>query len=344
MKTILITRNSSITLKSGHRLRNRIVVPPMASQTADEQGRVTEKTLDRYQRLAQSQAGLLIVEYTYVHASGKSEESQLGIQSDGHIEGLTRLAKVIHSSGALAGIQITHAGGKSEKQLTGTPLMGASAIAVPVKDRTLDIPTPMTEDEIVLWKESFLTAARRGRLAGFDLIELHSAHGYGLNQWLSPLTNQRTDPYGGSPEGRSRLLLETVAGVRKENPSLAISVRIPGQDFISNGLSIDDMIALARNLERAGVDVIHVSSGLGGWRRPVERRGEGYLVDEAEKIQAHVSIPVIGVGGIETGRYIDDALLRHKFQLAAVGRAILKDPMSWGLLNITNCVDLNSRQ
>jgi NADPH2 dehydrogenase len=187
----------------------------------------------------------------------------------------------------------------------------------------------MSAVDIQTWKDAFRSAVERAVKAGFDLVEFHAAHGYGLNQWLSPITNHRNDEYGATIGGRFRLLREIVEDARKSHPELLISVRIPGQDFIENGLSMQDSIQLAKLLEEIGVDFIHVSSGIGGWRRPNQRNGEGYLVAEAEAIQSAVQIPVIGVGGIATGEYIDQSLQAKRFLLAAVGRAILADPMAW---------------
>jgi NADPH2 dehydrogenase len=325
-----INRFSSLQFKNGKSLRNRVVVPPMASETADRQGLVTDRTLSHYKRLSEARAGLVMVEYTYVHSSGRSEENQLGAYSDAQNEGLAKLAKVIQESGAFAGLQLTHAGGKTSRDLTGGVLMGPSGVVVPVKGQDLEAMDPMSEQEIQLWKQWFVDAASRAKLAGFDLVEFHAAHGYGLNQWLSPLTNHRNDRYGGSRERNAQLLLEIVSEVRRAHPELLLAVRMPGQDFIEGGLTSLDSIWLAKALESAGVDLIDVSSGIGGWRRPRDRIQEGYLVDEASRIQAFVKAPVIGVGGIETGTYIDQNLSESRFSLAAVGRAILKDPKLWG--------------
>jgi NADPH2 dehydrogenase len=165
--------------------------------------------------------------------------------------------------------------------------------------------------------------------AGFDLVEFHSAHGYGFNQWLSPLTNRRDDRYGRDLAGRSRLLREVIQQVRSRYPELLLSVRLPGQDFLERGLTLADTVQVARWLQAEGVNTIHISSGIGGWRRPDSRSGEGYLVEEAAVHQSQLDLPVIGVGGIETGDYIDQGLRRGHFALAAVGRAILADPRGW---------------
>src|SRR4051812_31627956 len=185
MKTL--DRFSSLSFRNGKAFRNRVVVPPMASETADRDGFVTDETLAHYGKLSRSGAGLVMVEYTYVHRSGRSEERQLGIQSDAHIFGLARLASAIRAAGAVAGLQITHAGGKTSRDLSGDALMGPSPIPVPVKDREMECPDPMGEAEIELWKESFRAGYLRAAAAGFDLVEAHAAHGYGLNQWLSPI-------------------------------------------------------------------------------------------------------------------------------------------------------------
>jgi NADPH2 dehydrogenase len=144
MKTLPLNRFSTLPFKNGSHLNNRIVVPPMASETADKMGFVTDKTIDHYSRLSQSQAGLVMVEYTYVHYSGRSEENQLGLDSDAHEAGIKIIADKIHTLKAFAGIQLTHAGGKSETCFTGGVLMGPSPIIVPVKDQLLETPTEMT--------------------------------------------------------------------------------------------------------------------------------------------------------------------------------------------------------
>lgn len=331
-----INRFSDLNVGKNKIIKNRVVVPPMASETATNDGFVTSKTLQHYQNLTQAGAGILTVEYTFVHQTGRSEVNQLGISTDAHIDGLSKVAQLIHSSCAIAGIQLSHGGGKSERALTGGALMGPSSIAVPVKGLETEVADPMSREDIKLWKDAFVTASDRAVMAGFDLVELHSAHGYGLNQWLSPITNQRDDEYGRDFAGRTRLLLEIVREIRSRHSQLLISVRVPGQDFLNGGLSIEDSIIIAKSLEEAGVDIINVSSGIGGWRRPAIRVGEGYLVSDAAKIQANIKIPVIGVGGIETGGFIDQALKQGLFSLAAVGRAILSSPKTWGQVNLLN--------
>lgn len=327
MKTV--NRYSQLKLKHEVNLSNRIVIPPMASETATVDGFATPATFHHYQNLSKAKPGLLFVEYTYVDKSGRSETNQLGAHTDEHIPGLKKIVEIIHASGSVAGLQLSHGGGKTERALTDGVLMGPSTVAVPVKNMILENPSQMGPDEIGMWKKSFLLAAGRALAAGFDLIELHAAHGYGLNQWISPITNQRDDKYGKTTEGRMLLLLEIIELIQTSFPKLLISVRMPGQDFLESGLTQNDTTKIAKILEFAGVNILNISSGIGGWRRPSTRVGEGYLVEEAARIQSNVSIPVIGVGGITTGEYIDIGLKNNYFSLAAVGRAILADPDAW---------------
>ncbi len=306
---------------------NRIVVPAMASQTANTKGFVTQATLNHYQRLSKSKASLLFVEYSYISLQGRSEPQQLGIDSSEKLNGLKQLAYTIKQNNIKAGIQLVHAGGKTTKQLTNGELIGPSAIAIPVKGEDLEIPSEATNQEIQDIKNDFIKASLVAVQAGFDAIEIHAAHGYGINQWLSPLTNQRNDLFGGSLYNRARILFEIISEIRNQYPKIILSVRIPGQDHIEGGLTNCDSILLSKKLVELGVDIINVSSGIGGWRRPRDRKGEGYLVDDACKIQKHISAPVIGVGGIKTKNYIEEKLNSGAFSFAAIGRAILDNPL-----------------
>jgi NADPH2 dehydrogenase len=167
----------------------------------------------------------------------------------------------------------------------------------------------------------------RAQAAGFDLVELHAAHGYGLGQWLSPITNRRADNYGS--QDRLRLVREIVCEVKQAAPELLISIRIPGNDFLDNGLDEVTMQAFAQDLEAAGADILNVSSGIGGWNKPAAAIDEGFLVPQAAAIQSKVTIPVIGVGGIKSLDFVNRGLERKDFQFAAIGRAILHDQWDW---------------
>lgn len=321
-----LNRWTPYVFKNGMISKNRVVVPPMASGTANLQGLVTSETKDHYEKLSQAQAGILFVEYTYIHESGRSEPNQLGISCDDQIHGHAKLVSVIKKLDGLAGIQLVHAGGKSSSTLTGGKLLGASNIAIPTKDNNLESPIEMTLKDIEFYQNWYLEAALRADKAGYDIIELHAAHGYGLNQWLSPLTNQRVDEYGGSLINRGKMLFEIFENIRAALPHKILAVRIPGEDHFLDGLTQNDMFFVAQKLQDLGADFLDVSSGIGGWRRPLDRKGEGYLLPEAAAIQKRLEIPVIGVGGIESGSFIDESISTHHVGFTAVGRKILKDP------------------
>ncbi len=310
-KNHLLNRWSELKIKD-YVFKNRVIVPAMSSQLATEDGFVTDEMLEHYQRLSTSGASLLIVEYTNVHISGKCEPHQLCIDTDQCLDGLSKLAKVIKKNELIAGIQISHGGLKSDQQ---------------ANSGEMHDPNTMNHNEIEIWKTSFKDAAKRAARSGFDLIEIHSAHGYGLNQWISPITNKRGDDFGKNNLGRIKLLIEIVLEIKSVASQLLLSVRMPGRDYVDGGLKREDSLFIAQALARAGVDIINISSGVGGWGR--NREGEGYLVPEAEFIQKNISIPVIGVGGICTGVYIDQSLQDGKFKLAAVGRKILENPNDW---------------
>jgi len=330
-----LTRWSAYQFKNGKTAQNRVVVPPMASQTADRQGFATEKTIQHYRSLSQSGAGLVFVEYSFVSSEGKGEVNQLGISQDGHVFGLSQISSAIRLEGALAGLQVVHAGSKTSTEIAGAKLQAPSAHPVPVKGWEPEVPFEMSEDQIQKWILDFTQAAARAQNAGFDFIEVHAAHGYGLNQWLSPLTNKRTDSFGGGIEGRAKLLFEIVKSIKVSAPELLVAVRLPAQDHHEGGLTFQEMIWVARHLEKLKVDLIDVSSGIGGWRRPTGHSGQGYLVADAYELKKHLSIPVIGVGGIETGAFIDQILELEKIDFAAVGRAILQNSLAWKDLNLT---------
>lgn len=315
------------SFRNGRIAPNRIVVPAMASQTADSSGRATPITLAHYQKLSASGAGIIFVEYSFVHQSGKAEPNQLGIASENHKQAAVSLARTIKSNGALAGFQIAHAGARTSSRITGSPLMSPSGIVVPTRNKEPEMPSIMSMEQILDWKKWFVDAALRAYAAGFDIVELHAAHGYGLGQWLSPITNRRTDGYGS--QNRLRLLREIVCEIRQAAPDLLVSIRIPGNDFLDNGLDEREMQTFARELESAGADILNVSSGIGGWSKPAAEIDEGFLVPQAAAIQRQIKIPVIGVGGIKSLDFVNRGIERNAFQFAAIGRAILHGQWDW---------------
>ncbi|MFH0896836.1 MAG: NADH:flavin oxidoreductase [Candidatus Bathyarchaeota archaeon] len=311
------------------RLKNRIVMPPMATNKAASDGGVTEAHIKHYMERARG-VGLIIVEHSYVTLAGKLNPSQLGIYDDKLIPSLSKLVKAVHRHRRSIAIQINHGGGKSMSSITGTHPLGPSA--VPIFKET---PIELDVDEIDELVEAFARAAKRVVEAGFDAVEVHGAHGFLLNQFLSPLTNRRSDRYGGSLGNRARFPLRVLEGVRKEvGRGFPVLYRLGADDFTEGGLSLEDAKVFAEMLGDSGVDGIDVSGGLAG-TNPPGLSGQGYLFPLAEGIKQAVKVPVIGVGGITEEEFADKAVREGRVDLVAVGRALLADP-EWAVKAIKN--------
>jgi NADPH2 dehydrogenase len=242
-----------------------MVLPPMASQTADGQGYVTPATLAHCDRIVQPWQGLAFVEYTTVHPQGRSEANQTALYHARHAQGLAPIAAMMRAKGVLPGIQLTLAGGKTEVELVGQQPVGADALPVPAHGGDMAAPVPATEEHLAEWQAAFIRSALLAEQAGFAVIEVHGAHGYFINQWLSPVTNQRTDRHGGSLAACAGWVIDLIRDLRAVlRPETVISMRFAAQDRIDGGLTLDDGRWLARRFEAAGVGLLNVSSGLGG--------------------------------------------------------------------------------
>ncbi len=307
-------------------LRNRIVLPPMATELASGKGEVTEELIQHYSRRS-SGPGLAIVEHSYVSEGGRLSENQLGVYDDSLILGLSSLAEAMKKKGSVATIQINHAGAKSSSGVIGTQPVAPSPVPLP---RGGDVPRKLSVSEIEGIVEQFVAAASRAVRSGFDAVEVHGAHGFLLNQFTSPLTNKRTDRYGGSLENRARFLLDIVGRVRDELGEKALLLfRLGADDKMEGGLSLLEGVKIAKMLESAGVDIIDISGGHCG-SRPDWLKGPGFFLHMSEAVKSTVSIPVIGVGGVTTSEFADFSIRQGKADLVAVGRASLKDP-DWAL-------------
>ena len=296
-------------------LRNRIVMPPMQSGRASFEGAVTNKLINFYVRRS-SALGLPIVEHAYVSPTGKIGPKQLGIYDDSLISGFEKLAKSIHEVGAPAVVQISHAGGVTNKKVIGTEPAGPSARP---KTRLLEV------SEIDAIAEDFAFAADRAVKAGFDGVELHGAHGYLLNQFFSPLLNKRDDEFGGSLEKRMSFPLLVTKKVRERLGDKLLLYRLGSDDLAPGGTHIDDSILFAQKLEELGVDIIDVSGGMCGSEPKQLKHVKGYFVPQASEIKKAVSIPVIGVGGIADPLFADQLVREGKVDLVAIGRAFWRD-------------------
>lgn len=303
-------------------LKNRLVMPPMASSRADDSGAVTDRLCNYYGDKTRG-FGLVIVEHAYVSAEGKAHKAQLSIAEDSSLPGLRRLAETVHANGAKVFAQISHAGGAAEGSGN---LMSASAVKSPFAKPDAKCPREMTAEDIKKLVADFGAAAVRAKETGFDGVELHSAHFYLLNQFYSPLTNHRTDEYTGSSlEGRLRLHTEIINEVRKlTGDDFPLALRLGACDYADGGTTLEDSVQAAGMLEKAGVDLLDVSGGLCGPYRPnVEY--EGYFRELSTAIKQAVNIPVILTGGIITAEGAQALLENGAADLIGVGRALLKD-------------------
>lgn len=301
-------------------LPNRIVMPPMVTFLAEDDGLVTHAHLEHYRR--STGPGLIIVEGTAVLPEGRIGRRQLGIYSDRHGEGLARLAGIIHAGGAVAGIQIHHAGATALVETQRRTWRHYASILFRLVKQQIMV------SALVRIREAFRTAARRAVEAGFDIIEIHGAHGYLFSQFLSPLKNRRMDRYGGSLENRGRLLLEVFRSVSLEAAGRAlVTCRLGIADSNRRGLALSDGLSTASALEREGARVLDVSFG-SGIPASVQPEGSPYsgrlhLAHEAKRV---VGIPVIGGGGIRHPDLAERALRDGMADLIYVGRGILADP------------------
>lgn len=301
-------------------LKNRIVMAPMCMLKSDDEGFVKDFHLIHYGARAIGGVGLIILEATSVSKEGRITDLDLGIWSDEHVAGLKILCGVIQGQGAKAGIQIAHAGRKSTAK--GTPLSCSNVI----DDTRYATPKEMTEDDINMVKEEFLNGVRRASEAGFDVIEIHGAHGYLINQFLSPITNHRKDKYGGNLENRSRFLKEILSSVRNIYKG-TLCLRISATDYKEEGLKVEDYVELFKST--LNVDIISVSSGgvIDGLDINIF---PGYQVPLASTIKNSTNIPVGTVGMINTSELAESILKDKNADLILIGRELIRNP-NWSI-------------
>ena len=327
------------------RARNRIVVSPMCQYSAND-GHVTDWHLVHLGKFAQGGAGIVFMEATAVEARGRITHGDTGIWSDAHVAGLQRVSSFVKSQGAVPAIQLAHAGRKASMArpwygngpLTQADLARGDKpwqIVAPsdtsIGDEWLK-PKAMDKRELDEVKDAFVAAAKRAHQAGFEIVELHAAHGYLLHTFLSPLSNQRKDEYGGSRETRMRFPLEVAQAVRAAWPAQKpLFLRVSSIDDVEGGWSLEDTIAFAKELKELGVDVIDCSSGgiLGSATAATKtllKRVPGFQIPFAERIRNEAGVKTMAVGLILTAQQAEDALRNESADLIAVGREALYDP------------------
>jgi len=327
------------------RAKNRIVLSPMCQYSAQD-GLVNDWHLVHLGKFAQGGAGIVFTEAAAVEARGRITHGDIGIWDDAQVSGLARIAGFIRSQGAVPAIQLAHAGrkaGMARPWYGNGPLTSADlargesgwdticATDAPVGEGW-PAPASAGSMDLVAIREAFVSAARRADAAGFDIVELHAAHGYLLHTFLSPVSNDRKDAYGGSLENRMRFPLEVARAVRAAWPAgKPMFVRCSSIDDVEGGWSVEDTVALAKELAKAGVDVVDCSSGgISGSAtaatKTILKRIPGFQLPFAERVRRESGMKTMAVGLILTGRQAEDALLAGSADLIAVGREALFNP------------------
>ncbi len=312
-------------------LTNRFVRSATWEGMANEDGSCSPKLTDLMVRFAKGGVGLIITSHAYVSRKGKARPRQLGIYSDELVPGLAAMADAVHNAGGKIAVQLAHAGCHADPVLTGQMPTGPSII----KGDGMPNCREMTGDDFRMVAEAFGKAAARAREAGFDGAQIHAAHGYLLSEFLSPFYNRRNDQYGGSVENRARLLLEVANNIRdKVGDRFPVMVKMNSEDFVTGGLTVEEMLEVASILERAGIDAIELSGGTmySGGCVPVRpgridtENMEGYYLEAAGKFRERVKVPLMLVGGIRSYSVAERIVTEGIADYVSLSRPLIREP------------------
>lgn len=315
----------------GVKVRNRIMLPPMATETATEKGEPTQKTLDHYMERASAGVGLVVMEHAYVMPEGRFSKHQMGIYSDELSWAYRDMVREIRSTGAQVALQLTHGGSATSPEITGHLPLGPSAVMHPAGHA---LPVELQPADIRDIVEAFVEAASRVKSLGFDMVMIHSAHGYLLSQFLSPITNKRDDDFGGNIESRARLLLTILKNARRHLEGYPFIVRLGIQDQypegvepdprFEGGLMLQEGVQVVSLLEQVGTELLDISGGFSG-ARP-QGAPPAYFLPWQEAAKRATSIPVVATGGITESALACEILKQGKADMVGIGRAMLKNP------------------
>lgn len=315
---------------NGLQLANRLVRSATWEGMCGEDGRPTERLAACFRGLAAGGVGLIITGYAFVRPDGRQSPRMIGAHTDAFSAELSLLAHAVHAEGGKICLQLVHTGGQTTSKILGRQPYAPSAIKV---DQFFEVPEELSTEEIGRIVAAFADAAGRAKACGFDAVQLHAAHGYLINQFLSPLTNRRTDAYGGSIENRCRFLLEVFRASRRAvGPEFPVLVKLNGTDNLDGGLVVEDAVIAAELLDREGIDAIEVSGGtpasgkLGPVRLKVERDQEGYNLVPAVRIKKAVNCPVMAVGGFRRYDMIDGLIKRGEVDYISMARTLIREP------------------
>ncbi len=319
----------------GVEMRNRVVMPSMTTRGADAEGHVTENTMAYFCERAEGGVGLITVEMASPEKAGRHRHFELGIYDDRFLPGLSRLVAALQERGAKVAIQLGHGGGHTRRDVNGgEPPVAPSAIPHVVQEGTTEtiIPEAMSLERIERAVEAFADAAARARRAGFDMVEIHAAHGYLISQFLCPVENLRRDAYGGSLENRARFGLEIIRRIKRKAPGFPVIFRLNGDDFVPGGMTPEEARQVAVWAADAGADAIHVAGG--HYRSkpnaavmiPPMAMPDAAFLHFAIAIKPLVSVPVIAVGRLGDPAAAIGAVEQGLVDFVALGRPLLADP------------------
>ncbi len=312
-------------------LSNRIVRSATWEGMCDPTGRPTDKLITCYRDLALGGVGLLISGYSFITPDGKQAPGQMGIHRDDFGDDYHKLTKVVHEAGGKIAIQLVHAGGQTKRKYIGKNPVAPSSCRV---DQFPEIPDELSWGEIQTIISAFGESARRAKLWNFDAVQLHSAHGYLLNQFLSPLTNRRTDAYGGSLKNRCRFLLEVYHNIRENvGDDYPVLIKLNASDNIKGGLTHADGLYVTHQLDMVGIDAIEVSAGtpVSGAKVPIRKKiltpqSEAYNLQSAIRIKKAVNCQVMVVGGFRSYERADKAIKNNAMDYIAMARPLIREP------------------
>jgi len=317
----------------GVEIRNRIVMPPMTTRLADQEGFVTDDTIAYYGARVRGGVGLITVEMASPERAGRHRRRELGIYDDRFLPGLAGLVAEIHRGGAKASIQLGHGGGHTRRDICGETPLAPSAIPHPVFEVTNEtiVPKAMTLDDIAATTAAFAAAAARAERAGFDCVEIHAAHGYLISQFLNARENLRTDAYGGSLENRARFGLEVLAAV-KAAVRIPVIFRLSVDDYFPDGMAFAEGRQVAVRAAQTGADALHIAAGhyrsLPSAARmiPPMQYPDATFLSYAADIKKDVAVPVIAVGRLGDPVVAQDAIQSGKADFVALGRPLIAEP------------------
>ena len=319
------------TTINGMVLKNRMIRSATWEGMCEPDGRPTEKLADLYRDLARGGVGLIISGYTFVRPDGKQLPGKMGIHTDAFVDEMKALTRAVHDENGRIVMQLVHAGGQTDAATAGRQTIAPSSVAV---EQFPEIPAAMSQEDIDQIVAAFGAGAKRAKEYGFDGVQLHGAHGYLINQFLSPLTNLRTDKYGGEIENRCRFLLEVYRAVRKNvGNEYPVMIKLNGADNLEGGLELVDAVFVAKKLDKEGIDGIEVSGGtpVSGDRTPArikikDPKQEAYNIDLALQIKNVVKCPVMSVGGFRSFEVADRAISQRGIDYIAMARPFIREP------------------